>query len=108
MKIIRLVGASALSIVGIAVMSMPVQAASSTTCTGTLAPGTYGKVVVPAGEACLSDGPVRINGGLFIGAGATFVLGNEEAPGNTGTINGGVHATNPASVQIHFTRINGG
>ena len=26
----------------------------------------------------------------------------------TGTISGGVHATHPASVQIHFTTINGG
>jgi hypothetical protein len=56
----------------------------------------------------LSDGPVRIRGGLFIEPGATFVLGSEESPGSIGTITGGVHATNPASVQIHFARINGG
>ena len=36
------------------------------------------------------------------------MLGSEENPVDTGTINGGVHATNPASVQIHFTTINGG
>jgi hypothetical protein len=108
-KIIHLAGACALSAGCVAVMSMRVEAApSTTTCTDTLAPGSYGKVVVPAGATCLSDSPVRINGGLSIGAGATFVLGDESAPGNNGLINGGVHATNPASVQIHFTRINGG
>jgi hypothetical protein len=51
---------------------------------------------------------VTINGGLSIGSGATFVLGSEDQPGQTGNINGGVHATNAASVEIHFTRINGG
>jgi hypothetical protein len=108
-KIIHLAGACALSVGCVAVMSMHVEAATSTTtCTDTLPPGSYGKVVVPADGVCMSDGPIRINGGLFIEAGATFVLGNEEAPGNNGTINSGVHATNPASVQIHFTRINGG
>jgi hypothetical protein len=81
---------------------------SATTCTDGLAPGTYHRVVVPEGAVCLSDGPVTIKGGLFIEAGATFVLGSEENPVDTGTISGGVHATNPASVQIHFTTINGG
>jgi hypothetical protein len=80
----------------------------ATTCTGELAAGKYHKVVVPDGAACLSAGPVTIRGGLFIGPGATFVLGDEANPVDTGTISGGVHATNPASVQIHFTTINGG
>jgi hypothetical protein len=83
-------------------------AATATQCTGTLAPGTYGAVAVPAGATCLSDGPVTIRGGLSIGAGATFVLGSEESGWTTGTIDGGVHATDPASVQIHFATINGG
>jgi hypothetical protein len=83
-------------------------ASSQTVCTGELAPGTYGKVVVPNDAACLSEGPVTIHGGLQIGQGATFVLGSEDNPGDTGTISGGVRATNPASVQIHFTTINGG
>jgi hypothetical protein len=83
-------------------------ASKSTICTGTLAPGSYHRVVVPSGAVCLSDGPVTIKGGLTIRSGATFVLGSEENPVNTGTISGGVHATNAASVQIHFTRINGG
>jgi hypothetical protein len=80
----------------------------TTTCTDELAAGSYGKVVVPEGAACLSEGPVTIRGGLFVQPGATFVLGSEENPGDTGTITGGVHATDPASVQIHFTTINGG
>jgi hypothetical protein len=88
---------------------LPATAAGNiTTCTDVLAPGTYGRVVVPADATCLSDGPVVIRGGLFVGAGATFVLGSEENAVPTGVISGGVHATNAASVQIHFTTINGG
>ncbi|HET9322303.1 MAG TPA: hypothetical protein VFO03_00375 [Gaiellaceae bacterium] len=83
-------------------------ASPATACTGVLAAGTYQRVVVPEGAACLSEGPVTIRGGLYIEPGATFVLGSEENPVDTGTISGGVHATNPASVQIHFTTINGG
>jgi hypothetical protein len=80
----------------------------TTMCTGTLAPGTYHRVVVPDGGVCMSTGPVKIVAGLWIRPGATFVLGDEEHPGSNGSINGGVHATDPASVQIHFTTINGG
>jgi hypothetical protein len=83
-------------------------AANTTSCTGFLAPGTYHRVVVPAGESCFSDGGVTIRGGLYVQPGATFVLGNEEAPGDNGTITGGVHATNPANLQIHFMTIKGG
>jgi hypothetical protein len=83
-------------------------AANVTTCTDFLAPGTYQRVVVPAGATCFSDGGVRIRSGLFVLEGATFVLGSEEAPGDNGTISGGVHATNPASLQIHFMTIKGG
>ena len=36
------------------------------------------------------------------------MLGSEENPVDTGTINGGVHATDAMYVQIHFTTINGG
>ena len=79
-----------------------------TTCTGTLPSGAYQKVVVPANAVCTSDGPLTILGGLYIEAGATFVLGSDEGTALTGTISGGVHATNPASVQIHLATINGG
>ena len=73
--------------------------------------GTYGKVVVPAGEACYftaASGLVDIRGGVYIEAGATFVLGDHEIPDLHGRVSGGVHATDPASVRIHFSRINGG
>jgi hypothetical protein len=91
------------------VAAVPATAAgNTTTCDGVLAAGTYNKVVVPAGATCLSEGPVVVRGGLFVGEGATFVLGSEENPVPTGVISGGVHATNAASVQIHFTTINGG
>jgi len=83
-------------------------APSTTTCTDFLAPGTYQRVVVPAGAACFSTGPVTIRNGLFVEAGATFVLGDEEHPGDNGTISAGVHATNAANVQLHFVTINGG
>lgn len=92
-------------------VSVPSLAAGNgtTSCTDTLAPGTYQKVVVPAGAVCVTfAGPVRINGGVSVGPGATFVLGSEENPAHTGTINGGVRSTNAASVQIHFSSINGG
>ena len=56
------------------------------TCTDVLAPGTYQRVVIPADAVCFSTGPVTIRSGLFIGSGATFVLGSEEAPGDNGTI----------------------
>jgi hypothetical protein len=81
---------------------------NTTTCTGTLASGSYKKVVVPDGAACFAEAPVTIRSGLFIGSGATFVLGDEEQPGDNGTISGGVHANGAMNVQIHFMTINGG
>jgi len=92
-------------------VAVPSLAAGSgtTTCTDTLAPGTYHRVVVPAGASCLTfAGPVTIVGGVSVGAGATFVLGDEGNPSHTGTIIGGVRSTNAASVQIHFSTITGG
>jgi hypothetical protein len=106
---IRVLAASA-SAAALSMLLPTVAAAgpSTTTCTGVLAPGTYQKVVVPAGAACFSDGPVTIRNGLFVGAGATFVLGSDEVPGDNGTISAGVHATNAMIVEIHFVTINGG
>jgi hypothetical protein len=80
----------------------------TTICNGTLAPGSYQRVVVPNDSVCLSDGPVTIRAGLFVQQGATVVLGSEENAVHTATINGGVHATNAMNVQIHFSTINGG
>ncbi len=90
-------------------VAVPPAGASSTICTGELAPGTYHKLIVPEGAVCgTEEGPVTIKGGLYVRAGATFVLGSEENPVHTGTIRGGVHAVNAMSVQIHFSRISGG
>jgi hypothetical protein len=92
-------------------VSLPAAAgatARTTTCDGPLAPGTYQTVVVPEGGMCFGDGPVTIRGGLYVEAGAWFVLGSEQSPGSTGSISGGVHATDAASVQIHFATVNGG
>src|SRR5262245_32061262 len=83
-------------------------AAAGSTCDGFLAPGTYNRLVVPAGATCLSDGNVTVRGGITVGAGATFVLGSEDAPDNTSTITGGVRATNAANLQIHFATVSGG
>jgi len=105
----RFIGGGALITAMVVGLTVPASAApNQTTCNGPLAPGSYQRVVVPTGGVCLSDGPVTIRGGLNIMAGGTFVLGNEETPGDNGSINGGVHAVNPASVQIHFMTINGG
>jgi hypothetical protein len=104
-RILVLIGVAA--VVAAGAMTVPaVAGAATTTCTSTLAPGTYGTVVVPAGAVCIIDhGPLTITGGLVVGAGATFVFGSEETPDVTATIYEGVHATNAASVQIHFATI---
>ena len=102
-----LIAASVLAL-AMGLTTFPAAGAASTECTDVLAPGTYRSVVVPEGAVCMSEGPVRIQAGLWIEPGATFVLGSEESGWTTGTIGGGVHATDPASVQIHFATINGG
>jgi hypothetical protein len=81
---------------------------NTTVCNGTLASGSYKKVVVPEGAACIVEVPITVRGGLFVGSGATLVIGDHENPVDSGTISGGVHATDPASVRIHFATINGG
>ena len=98
------------ALIAVAFFVVPAFAAGggSTTCNGTLAPGTYQRVVVPQDGVCLSDGPVTILAGLFVRQGGTLVLGSEENPVHTATIGGGVHATNAMNVQIHFSTINGG
>ncbi|MEP6757855.1 MAG: hypothetical protein ABJB55_01515 [Actinomycetota bacterium] len=107
-KLTALIGMSALALATGLLALPPASGASGTECTDTLAPGTYRQVIVPEGAVCLSEGPIRIQSGLWIRSGATFVLGSEESGWTTGTIGGGVHATDPASVQIHFATINGG
>jgi len=103
-----LLGLGALA--GLLLLVVPAFAAGggTTTCDGTLAPGTYQRVVVPQDGVCLSEGPVTIRAGLFVQQGGTLVLGSEENPVHTATIDGGVHASNAMSVQLHFSTINGG
>jgi hypothetical protein len=82
--------------------------ALTTQCTGTLASGSYGRLVVPAGASC--DGTsanIRVSDGVMVKQGATLVLGHENGP-NTGIIRGGVHANAPASLQLHFARVYNG
>ena len=66
------------------------------TCTGTLASGSYKKLVVPAGATC--DGTradIDVRGGVRVGEGATFILGMDGGS-DTGKIRGGVRANAPA------------
>jgi len=107
-KLAALVGLTTLVISAFGGAAGPASASGTTWCTDTLEPGTYRQVVVPEGAVCFSEGGVRILAGLWVRAGATFVLGSEESGSSTGTIGGGVHAVDPASVQIHFATINGG
>jgi hypothetical protein len=105
----RLTVALLLSVVAAMALTVSSSAAEKTTCTSTLAPGTYGTVTVPAGATCLiGAGPLTINGGLVIEAGGIFIFGDEESPNVNATINGGVVAVNANSVQIHFSTISGG
>lgn len=104
-----LLGVAAVGVIAFfAVPALAGPGGGTTMCTDELAPGTYHRVVVPQDAVCLSTGPVRIRSGLFILQGATFVLGDEEHPGNNGTIGGGVHSTNAMNVQLHFVTIKGG
>jgi hypothetical protein len=79
--------------------------AATTYCSGTLASGQYGRLVVPAGASC--DGTsarINVTNGVRVKPGATFVLGHENGP-STGVIRGGVHAKAPASLQLHFAHV---
>ena len=93
---------------GIAAPAAASAAGTVTTCDGELAPGTYGRVVVPEDGACFSDGPVTITGGLVVERGATVVFGSDENAVHTATISGGVVANDAMNVQIHHSTINGG
>jgi hypothetical protein len=109
MRKLGLMIAAALSTTALAAgVSTAVAAHGGSTCTGTLASGSYHKLVVPAGASC--DGTqanIDVRGGIRVGQGATFILGGEEAT-DTGTIRGGIRAHAPASLQVHFAHIAGG
>jgi hypothetical protein len=79
-----------------------------TKCTGTLASGTYGKLVVPVGATC--DGTqakIKVRDGVKVHEGGTFILGSELST-DTGKIRDGIRALAPASLQVHFAHIKGG
>jgi hypothetical protein len=84
----------------------------NSTCTGTLASGTYHRLVVPSGETCDgTDARIDVRGGVRVGEGASFILGADPGEGgltDTGTIRGGVRATDPSSLQLHFAHVSGG
>jgi hypothetical protein len=110
MRKLVLVGVSVMASAAVFVGFSVAAGASSSAyaCSGTLASGTYHKLVVPAGATCDgTNATVVVRGGVSVGPGATFILGFEEG-GSTGTINGGIVASGASSVQVHFARVNGG
>jgi hypothetical protein len=79
------------------------------TCNGTLASGTYHKLVVPVGAICDgTEAKINVRGGVRVHEGGTFILGSEELGADTGKIRGGIRAKAPASLQVHFADIKGG
>jgi hypothetical protein len=84
----------------------------NSTCTGTLASGTYHRLVVPSGATCDgTEARIDVRGGVRVGEGASFILGADPGEGgltDTGTIRGGVRATDPSSLQLHFAHVSGG
>src|SRR5437660_8987270 len=99
--------AAALTIVAVGASSAAA-APKGFACTGTLGSGSYKKITVPAGATCDgTNATLTVRGGVRVGAGATFILGSEEGTGG-GRISGGLDANEPASVQLHFARVNGG
>jgi hypothetical protein len=111
LMIVAAVGTAALA-AGVATAQPPGGAhprGAATTCTGTLASGSYHRLVVPAGETC--DGTtanIDVRGGIRVERGATFVLGSEGGSTDSGTIRGGIRANAPGSLQVHFAHIHGG
>jgi hypothetical protein len=82
---------------------------ATSTCNGTLASGTYHKLVVPAGATCDgTEARINVRGGIRVHEGGTFILGSEELGADTGKIRGGIRAKAPASLQVHFADIKGG
>ena len=103
-------GSIAAAVVTIAAIaaSSAIGAPKGFSCTGTLASGSYKRITVPAGATCDgTNATITARGGVRVGAGATFILGSEPATGG-GKITGGLRAHDPASVQLHFARVNGG
>lgn len=107
----RLIGAMAAAVLVAAVLGFPATAfagSSTTSCTGSLPPGTYGMITVPAGATCdLGAGPVIVLGGVRVSPGASFLLGVEYTGPASGTINGGIVANGAAQVVVYNALIHG-
>jgi len=113
MRKIGLLIVGALSATALAAgVSTAVAGHARSTCDGTLASGTYHKLVVPAGATCDgTEANINVRGGVRVGEGATFILGadpNEGGGADTGTIRGGIRANAPATLEVHFAHIKGG
>jgi hypothetical protein len=65
-------------------------------CSGTLTPGSYDNVNVPAGQFCTISGTVDVTGNVTVGAGAILQV----LPTAKFTVNSSLLATNAASVNI--------
>jgi hypothetical protein len=90
-------------------LSTALAAHARSTCTGTLASGTYHRLVVPAGASCDgTNAKINVRGGVRVHEGATFILGSEELGADTSTIRGGIRAHDPASLQVHLAHVRGG
>ena len=109
MRKVRLVIVGALGVAGLLVGVATAQAQGTVThCTGTLASGSYDRLVVPAGATC--DGTaakIYVSDGVRVYHGATFILGHDGGT-NTGVIHNKIKANAPALLEVHFAHIHGG
>jgi hypothetical protein len=100
---------------------------STTTCTGTLAPGSYGNVVVPSGATCTINSSVTVIGYVQVNASATlhdtgatvrgdltattnsnvFISGSGGYSSTNAFFGGSVNVTGAHTVSITKTTING-
>jgi hypothetical protein len=89
---------------GLSVLTMVLMAtagsavAQTTTCSGTLAPGSYAAVNVPAGATCaVNNGIVNVAGNVTVGKGATFFVA---FPNAQLVVNGSLLSTDANSIEV--------
>src|SRR5947208_1849486 len=79
-------------------------ASAATTCTGTLAVGTFGNVTVPMNATCTLQPGTTINGNIQVQQGATLLANGIHVTGNIQAVSArGIriqHSTIDGSVQI--------
>jgi hypothetical protein len=82
---------------GVLAAGTGIAAAQTTNCTGTLAPGSYAAVNVPAGKTCRANaGAVTVAGNLTVGKGVSLFAGtNAEF-----TVNGSVLGVDACTIGI--------